>query len=150
MLAYDRKRKIDAENQRAVAALRESKERFRLAAETANDLGYEWDLQESVLWSGKVDEMLGHGVGEFPRTLTGWAESLHPEDHDRVLAAIQAHLAGRAPYTAEYRIRGKDGEYQWWSAGGLRSRRPRDPPAMDRHGHRYYRAQGIGRRKTQT
>ncbi|MFA7347132.1 MAG: PAS domain-containing protein [Desulfurivibrionaceae bacterium] len=119
---------LDAENQRAVAALGESEERFRLAAETANDLVYEWDLQEGVLWSGRVDEMLGYGVGEFPRTMTGWAESLHPEDHDRVLAAVQAHLAGKAPYAAEYRIRKKDGEYQWWSARGATIKTPEGTP----------------------
>ncbi len=125
---YRREHYLDAENQRSAAALRESEERFRVAAETANDLVYDWDLQDTLLWSGRVDEMLGYDAGEFPRTLTGWADSLHPEDHDRVIAAVQAHLERGEPYAAEYRIRRKNGEYQWWSARGAAMMTPEGTP----------------------
>ena len=40
-------------------SLQESEERFRFAAETANDLIYEWDLKQSVQWLGDIDGLLG-------------------------------------------------------------------------------------------
>jgi PAS domain S-box-containing protein len=116
------------ERKRAETALRASEERFRVAAETANDVVYEWNLKQSVQWPGKIDEMLGYEPGEFPRTLDGWAASVHPEDMERTMAAVQAHLEGRAPYAAEYRVRRKDGDYRWWWARGAATRTPDGTP----------------------
>ena len=108
---------------RAEQSLRESEERFRIAAETANDVVYEWDLKQNVQWLGKIDEMLGYATGEFPRTLDGWAAAVHPEDLSHTMAAVQAHLDGSVPYAAEYRVRRKDGVYRWWTARGAVARR---------------------------
>src|ERR1017187_10395782 len=116
------------ERKRAEEALRLSEERFRIAAETANDVVYEWDLKQSVQWVGKIDEMLAYEPGEFPRTLDGWAALVHPEDLERTMAAVQAHLEGRAPYAAEYRVRRKDGDYRWWWARGAATRTPDGTP----------------------
>jgi PAS domain S-box-containing protein len=106
----------------------EAEERFRIAAETSNDVVYEWDMQHSIQWFGKIDEMLGYGPGEFQRTLDAWTELVHPEDRNRVMAAIQAHLDGRVPYASEYRVRRKDGNYQWWTARGVAIRTPDGHP----------------------
>ena len=116
------------EQRRAGEALRKSEELFRIAAETANDVVYEWDLKQRVEWFGKVDKLLAYDPGEFPRTLDGWAASLHPEDKERTITEIQAHLEGRAPYATEYRVRRKDGVYRWWSARGATARTPNGKP----------------------
>jgi PAS domain S-box-containing protein len=116
------------ERKRAEERLRTSEKRFRLAAETANDLIYEWDLKQSLQWFGKIDEMLGYEPGEFPRTLDGWAAALHPEDLKPTMAAVRAHMEKRAPYAVEYRIRRKDGVYRWWAERGAASRTPDGKP----------------------
>jgi PAS domain S-box-containing protein len=116
------------ESKRAEEALQESEETFRIAAETSNDVLYEWDLKQSVKWFGKIDEMLGYDPGEFPRTLDGLGASVHPEDWVRVMAAVQAHLDGRAPYAEEYRAIRKDGTFRWWSARGAVARTPDGKP----------------------
>jgi PAS domain S-box-containing protein len=106
------------ERQRAEDALRAEKERFRLAAESSTDLIYEWDIKERVDWFGKFDEILGYAPNEFPRTLEQWANSIHPDDRDRVGAAIKNHLEKNEPYDIEYRIKKKDGTYNyWWGRG---------------------------------
>jgi PAS domain S-box-containing protein len=103
---------------RDITERKKAEERFQIAAETLSDVIYEWDLGDHVEWFGDVDGLMGYDPGEFPRTLNGWATMLHPEDRDRVLAAIQSHLRGEAPYDAEYRLRKKDGSYSHWSARG--------------------------------
>jgi PAS domain S-box-containing protein len=117
------------QQKQAEEALRASEERFRIAAETANDVVYEWDLKQSVKWTSRIDELLGYKPGEFPRTLDGWASSVHPEDLEYVLAEVQAQLEGRTPYAVEYRVRRKDGVYRWWLARGKATPTPDGKPS---------------------
>jgi PAS domain S-box-containing protein len=118
----------EVERKQVEEALKTSEERFRIAVETSNDLMYEWDLKQEVKWFGKIDEMLGYAHGEFPRTLEGLGASVHPEDWVRVMAAVQAHLEGRAPYAEDYRVLMKDGTFRWWSARGAVARMPDGKP----------------------
>jgi PAS domain S-box-containing protein len=60
-----------SERKKVEEELHASESRFRIAAETSNDVIYEWDLKQEVKWFGKIDEMLGYAPGEFPRTLDG-------------------------------------------------------------------------------
>jgi len=100
-------------------ALQASEERFRIAAEHASDLIYEWDIASHRLqWFGNVDEKLGYEPGEFPRTLQAWEEVVHPEDRPRVLTAVERHLKTRAPFFEEYRVLRKDGEVLYWTDSG--------------------------------
>src|SRR4029079_19610007 len=50
--------------------------------------------------------------------LESWISRLHPEDVDRVFAALTAHIERRDPYDVEYRILTKRGEYGWFRARG--------------------------------
>src|SRR5579885_963163 len=43
---------------------------------------------------------------------------VHPEDLERVTAALFAHVDHRVPYDAEYRLRTKSGEYRWFRGRG--------------------------------
>ena len=62
--------------------------------------------------------MLGYTDEEFPDVLESWASRLHPEDADRVFAALTAHIERRDPYDVEYRLLTKAGEYGWFRARG--------------------------------
>ena len=93
-------------------------DRFRNAAENLSDVIYEWDLKDHVEWFGKIDSLMGYKEGEFPRTLSGWAALLHPEDLESVQQAIDNHLKNNTPYNIEYRVRRKNGSYLYWSARG--------------------------------
>ena len=100
----------------AKEALRKSEERFRIAAGLASDLIYEWDIEDrSMEWFGNVAGCLGYEPGEFLRTVEFWEQSLHPSDLNRVISAIDRHLATGEPLHEEYRIRRKDGEFLYWT-----------------------------------
>lgn len=97
--------------------LRQSEERFRIAAESASDLIYEWDINSGImLWFGRPDEHLGYERGEFPRTRQAWHDILHPEDRARVAAAVEAYLknSSDAPFLQEYRVLCRHGEVLHW------------------------------------
>lgn len=99
--------------------LRFAEERFRIAAESASDLVWEWDIPSQRLeWFGKIDETLGYAMNEFPRTIRAWEEIIHPEDRPRVLEALDRHLKQRQPYSEEYRVRRKDGSILVWTDRG--------------------------------
>jgi PAS domain S-box-containing protein len=101
------------------AELKRSEERFRLAAQCSNDCIYERDLETGeVQFFGDIDGCLGYAPQEFPRSLVGWIEHVHPDDLFRVLATIQEQLQRDEPYAHEYRLRRKNGSYaDWWDRG---------------------------------
>ncbi len=110
-------------------ALIASEERFRVAAENLTDIVYDWDIKEEKIdWYGDIDGITGYPPGGFPRTISAWAAALQPEDKDRVMVVLEAHLKGVAPYNVEYRVRKRNGETRWWSARGSALRDDRGEP----------------------
>ncbi|MBN1794359.1 MAG: PAS domain-containing protein [Candidatus Omnitrophica bacterium] len=104
----------------SIDTLREAQERFRIVARSTSDLIWEWDIENGTLqWFGDIDARLGYGAGEFPRTIQAWEESVHPDDRDSVLAALNHHLKDREPYQREYRILKKDGSVAYWMVSGI-------------------------------
>ena len=104
--------KVDLEQERVKS------QRYRLAAESATNLIYEWDLGSRVEWLGQVDELLGYQPNEFPRTWEGYTSLIHSEDRDRVLEAIEKRLKSEEPYSVESRVQRKDGTYLYWHDRG--------------------------------
>ncbi|MBD2040472.1 PAS domain S-box protein [Microcoleus sp. FACHB-672] len=103
------------ERSSALAAVAQAKERFRIAAECASDLIYEWEINSRrVEWFGNIDEYLGYAPGEFPRTLQGWENVIHPDDRRRVMAAVEQHLKTGEPFLQEYRVQRQDGTLLYW------------------------------------
>ena len=48
----------------------------------------------------------------------GWSRLLHPDDRPRALTAWHAAVEGEAPYDLEYRVRRRDGQYEWFKVIG--------------------------------
>ena len=104
---------------RAEAALRESEERFRVASQSVTDVVWEWDLATGGLkWFGDIDRLLGYDPGEFPRTIEAWDELIDPDDHNRVMTALDRHIKEGYQYDEEYRVRRKDGGISYWQDRG--------------------------------
>lgn len=58
-------------------------------------------------WLAYTGRLLAEETGEQ------WATGLHPDDHDRVLAAWHHSVATGEAYQIEFRLRRHDGQYRW-------------------------------------
>lgn len=111
----------------AQQALRASEERLELVIRGSSDgfwdgqpaPGQHWTSPLAQVWySARFKDMLGYSDLEFPDILDSWASKLHPDDRDRVFAALAAHIQHRAPYDIEYRLLTKHDGYHWFRARG--------------------------------
>ncbi len=101
------------------AELSESEERFSLAVKAAG--GGLWDLepQTGKTWySERFKELLGYSGDESEDAFPGWENSLHPDDHDVIVAKLQDHLDNHTPFNEIIRLRCKSGEYRWFRSMG--------------------------------
>ena len=80
-------------------------------------------------WSDQFRQTLGfQDEVEFPNKMTSWSDRLHPEDVEKAFSAFGAHvndLTGRTPFSIEYRLQSKNGEYRWYFANGKAKRNER-------------------------
>src|SRR5262245_66678377 len=76
-------------SQMALAAARQSEERFRLAAEALNGIIYDADLL-----TGQVErtrglfEVVGYRPEDVPSTADWWTRQIHPDDRPKVEAEL--------------------------------------------------------------
>src|SRR5436853_7024461 len=82
-------------HKRAQEALRESEERYALAARGANDGLWDWDLEaNTVYFSPRWKTMLGYEDGEIQDKPEEWLSRIHDADRERVKEEISAHQTG--------------------------------------------------------
>ncbi len=105
----------------AEEALRDSEERYALAARGSIDGLWHWDLRSGrIQYSSRWKAMLGWQEGEIGDRPDEWFGRIHPEDVELLRAELEAHLAGRTSHVEhEYRILHKDGNYRWMVVHGL-------------------------------
>lgn len=109
-----------SERLRAEAALRESQERLNLALE-GGELGlWGWSIPgNDGFYSERWVAGLGYQTGEIPADLEGYLSMVHPDDRERALEDVQAHLEDHStPYISEHRLRAGDGAWRWFLARG--------------------------------
>jgi PAS domain S-box-containing protein len=98
--------------------LRKKEDRFNLLLYTNDGM---WDrdiLTNEVFLSPRYKQQLGYEDRELENKFENFVSRLHPDDHDRVLQAVKAHLEHRTPFLEEFRLRTKNGEYQWFETHG--------------------------------
>ena len=100
-------------------ALRQSEQRFALAARGTDHGIWDWDSStDAVYYSPRYVELVGQGEagsGSLTRPLD---DRLHPEDRERTMAALAAHFERRTPFDVEHRLRTESGDYRWFHARG--------------------------------
>ncbi len=103
----------------AEQSLRESEERFQLAAEVGHFGTWDWDVPSGkVFWSRGHYEILGYREGEVTPSYQSWSERVHSEDRARVEAEIRRCMMEKIDYVAEFRVLWPDDSLHWMSARG--------------------------------
>lgn len=115
----------------AEAALRESEERYALAARGANDGLWDLDLRSWIIYlSPRWKSILGEVEEESRENIKDWLPRLHPDDQELLFSRMGAHLDGSMPhFECEFRLLHRDRSFRWVLTRGLAVR--------DEHGAPY-------------
>jgi len=93
--------------------------RLASAALASGDGFWDWDLAAGTAWfSERCCEMLGREPGALDGGLDDWTEVVHPDDADRVMECLRAHLTERSPFDAEFRAHHAAGSWVTLRARG--------------------------------
>ena len=109
------------ERARFEEALRESEERYALAARGANDGLWDWKLKSNeIYFSARWKAMLGYEEDEIASHPEEWFRLAHPDDVENLKAGIAAHIEGHSShFEMEHRMLHKDGTYRWILSRGM-------------------------------
>ena len=94
------------------ARLRDSLQRYELAARGTDDGLWDWNfVTNEVYWSPRWKSILGYAEDELTAHTAGYVEMLHPEDRERLRQHVDSHLSRQTPVDIDVRLRHKDGHY---------------------------------------
>ena len=113
-------------------ALRVSEERWKLALDASGDGVWDWNVRSgSVMFSQRFAQLYGFDGDDYGNRLEDWSARIHPDDKLRVMADIQAHLAGKThSFSNEHRGQCKGGRWRWVLARGTVVSRGADGRAL--------------------
>ena len=119
--------KTQLDRRQADHKLRQSEERYSLAARGSNDGLWDWDVRAgSVFYSPRWKEMLGCADLEVSDSPDEWLSRLHPEDRQGLLEQLASHRSPGGPgdFVHEHRMMHRDGSYRWMLSRAVVQRNP--------------------------
>ncbi len=109
-----------SEQKRAEAALQTYSDRLALASRSGGIGVWEWDVVTGALvWDGRMREIYGVRADALSGTVADWRERVHPDDMERVEAALARAMTGAAPWEDGFRIIRPDGAERTVRAAAL-------------------------------
>jgi len=114
-------RQAEARLHQAIADLRSSEARRRLAQEAGGIGTFEWDPHSGrVEWSPEMFRLHGMDPATPPEALlAAWLDRLHPEERYQMAQNLRAAVAESGPLQGEFRILLPDGATRWIMARGV-------------------------------
>jgi PAS domain S-box-containing protein len=99
----------------AVAELKLSEERLRLALEASGDGAWDWNLRDDTMTlSPRFLVRLGYDPETVSLRLDTWLNLIHPADRPGVNRQLSEHLGGISDvFACEYRVRRHGGDWAW-------------------------------------
>ncbi|TVR78320.1 MAG: PAS domain S-box protein [Chitinophagaceae bacterium] len=96
--------------------LRQSNERFEIAAEATNDAIWDWDFKKKTLsWGKGFETLFGYKIEDHKPNLKTWTDRIHPEDLERVIGNLNEviQLNDEKHFEAEYRFKKSNESYAY-------------------------------------
>ena len=117
--------RYEQDRKRAESELANARERLAFALEGSNSAAWNWDLPRNEIYlSAGWQQILGAEARESTVTPVELLALVHPDDVDRVQAAIKGALGGVTPdYHALHRVRRVGGDWIWILSRGRVVRR---------------------------
>ncbi|CAK0741927.1 diguanylate cyclase [uncultured Gammaproteobacteria bacterium] len=105
----------------AEQCLRQSEERYALAAAASNDGLYDWDLRtDTIYYSLRWKSLLGFAEDEISDSPREWLDRVHPDDLIWLQATLDEQLqAGGKPFQIEYRMADACVQTRWMVCRGI-------------------------------
>lgn len=102
-----------------ITALRASEERLHRSQVFANIGTWDWNIQTGELyWSERIGPLFGHQQTIPETTYENFLAAVHPEDRQRVTAAIERCVEQGEDYDIEHRVVWPDGSIHWMMERG--------------------------------
>ena len=101
----------------AERTLRQSEMHFRSMADTVPSMLWVSDREGRATY---VSKQWLEFTGRRPEQdlAMGWLENVHPEDRQSAEDAFRRASIGQQPFTLDFRVRRRDGEYRWMASSG--------------------------------
>jgi PAS domain S-box-containing protein len=107
------------EKVRAERALRDSERRLTLAQSAAHLFVWEQDLRSNLIHSsGEHARLYGFSIDQPQLNYADWLKLVHPEDRERVKAAVAEAVERTHIFHIEFRARRLDGSMRWLESKG--------------------------------
>ena len=111
--------RVEQQAAAATKRMQESEERYQLVLEGSHDGIWDWDLnQNEVFCNDRLLEILGLEREAMGTAYEAFYQLIHPDDQQRVLAAITAHLKQGTRFDVEFRLRHSSGDYRYCTSRG--------------------------------
>lgn len=101
--------------------MRETEERYAIAASAGDDGLWDWNLEANeIYFSPRWKSMLGYDEDEVADSPDEWLKRVHSKDLGRLLGRLSDHLhRGAERFESEHRVLHRDGGYRWMLARGI-------------------------------
>ena len=113
-----RRKEAEDERRRVEARLRESEAELQLAQEAANLGRWSWDLRtRDLTWTDRCKVLFGTPL-DAPMSYGVFLSALHPDDRERIDAAVSEAIRQGKDYDVEMRTIWPDGSLHWIASRG--------------------------------
>ena len=102
-----------------ITKTRANEERLNRSQTFANIGTWDWNIQTGELyWSERIAPLFGYEESELEHTYDNFLKSVHPDDRQNVIDAVNNCIEHGVKYDVEHRVEWPDGSMHWMHESG--------------------------------